>query len=121
MAEEAARVMRSRVLNPKWIAAMMRHGYKGAFEMSATVDYLFGYDATASVGKDWMYEGVTAAYAGDDEVRAFFGEHNPWALKAIVERLYEAADRGMWSPSEEALSILEAAEEEAEGFEEDRT
>ena len=57
--------MRTRVLNPKWIAAMQRHGYKGAFEMAATVDYLFGYDATAGVVEDWMYERVTEAYVAD--------------------------------------------------------
>ncbi len=60
LAEEARRVVRSRVLNPRWISAMMRHGYKGAFEMAATVDYLYGYDATARIGEDWMYEQVTA-------------------------------------------------------------
>ena len=65
LAEEAARVVRSRVLNPRWIDAMRRHGYKGAFELAATVDYLFGYDATAHVVEDWMYERVTEAYVGD--------------------------------------------------------
>ena len=73
--------MRSRVLNPRWIDAMRRHGYKGAFELAATVDYLFGYDATAHVVEDWMYERVTAAYVGDPEIRKFFAESNPWALR----------------------------------------
>ncbi len=67
LAEEAARVVRTRVLNPKWIPAMTRHGYKGAFELAATVDYLFGYDATAHVVEDWMYERVTDAYVADPE------------------------------------------------------
>ena len=67
LAEEAARVVRTRVLNPKWIGAMCRHGYKGAFEMAATVDYLFGYDATAHVVEDWMYERVTEAYVADPD------------------------------------------------------
>ncbi|HEX9530563.1 MAG TPA: cobaltochelatase subunit CobN, partial [Acidimicrobiales bacterium] len=65
LAEEARRVVRSRVLNPRWISAMMRHGYKGAFEMAATVDYLYGYDATARIGEDWMYEQVTERYVAD--------------------------------------------------------
>jgi cobaltochelatase CobN len=63
LSEEARRVFRSRVANPKWIRAMQRHGYKGAFELSATVDYLFGYDATAGVVEDWMYSDVTRKYA----------------------------------------------------------
>jgi cobaltochelatase CobN len=121
LAEEAARVVRSRVLNPKWIAAMRRHGYKGAFEMAATVDYLFGYDATARVVEDWMYERVTAAYVADPEVRKFFERSNPWALRAIAERLLEAAERGLWErPSPEALDALRAAVLEGEGWEESR-
>ena len=94
LAEEAARVVRTRVLNPKWLSAMQRHGYKGAFEMAATVDYLFGYDATAHVVEDWMYERVTAAYVTDPSMRKFFERSNPWALRSVAERLLEAAERG---------------------------
>ncbi|HEX4862846.1 MAG TPA: cobaltochelatase subunit CobN [Acidimicrobiales bacterium] len=120
LAEEAARVVRTRVLNPKWIAAMARHGYKGAFEMAATVDYLFGYDATAGIVEDWMYERVTDAYVGDPEVRKFLEQSNPWALRAMAERLLEAAERGMWNASAEALDVLRGAILEAEGWEESR-
>ncbi len=118
--EEAARVVRSRVLNPKWLAAMRRHGYKGAFEMAATVDYLYGYDATASVVEDWMYERVTQAYVGDPQMRAFFAASNPWALRAICERLLEADRRGLWAASEEARQTLAEALLFAEGLEEER-
>jgi len=120
LAEEAARVVRTRVVNPKWIEAMTRHGYKGAFEMSATVDYLFGYDATAQVVQDWMYEKVTEAYVGDAAVRKFFEQSNPWALRSIAERLLEASSRGLWDASDSALATLQAALLEAEGWEEDR-
>jgi cobaltochelatase CobN len=97
LAEETRRVFRARVVNPRWIAAMRRHGYKGAFELAATVDYLFGYDATAGVVDDWMYESLTASYVFDAEVREFMRRSNPWALRGIAERLLEAAERGMWS------------------------
>jgi len=120
LAEEAARVVRTRVVNPKWIDAMMRHGYKGAFEMAATVDYLFGYDATAQVVEDWMYERVTDAYVADPDVRAFFERSNPWALRSIAERLLEAHERGMWDASDAARKTLQAALLEAEGWEEGR-
>ncbi len=120
LAQEAARVVRSRVLNPKWIEAMTHHGYKGAFEMSATVDYLFGYDATAHVVEDWMYERVCAAYVGDERVRKFFEASNPWALRAITERLLEAAERSMWDASDEALATLRSGLLQAEGWEEER-
>jgi cobaltochelatase CobN len=121
LAEEAARVVRTRVLNPKWIEAMTRHGYKGAFELAATVDYLFGYDATAHVVADWMYERVTAAYVADPAIRKFLEQSNPWALSAMAERLLEAVERGLWAqPSPGALEALRAAVLEAEGWEEGR-
>jgi cobaltochelatase CobN len=120
LAEEAARVMRTRVVNPKWIAAMQRHGYKGAFEMAATVDYVFGYDVTAHVVEPWMYERLTQAYVADAAVRRFFEQSNPWALTSIAERLLEAHDRGLWEASDEALRTLRDAVLEAEGWEEGR-
>src|SRR3546814_14084224 len=75
---------------------MRHHGYKGAFEVSATVDYLFGYDATAGVVEDWMYERVTQAYVADGVMRDFFEESNPWALRALCERLLEADTPDLW-------------------------
>ena len=120
LSEEAARVVRTRVINPRWIAAMQRHGYKGAFEMAATVDFLFGYDATANVVADWMYERVTESYVADPALREFFQRSNPGALKSISERLLEAHGRGMWDASESALGALRAALLEAEGWEEAR-
>jgi cobaltochelatase CobN len=103
LGEETARVFRARVVNPKWLAAMRRHGYKGAFELAATVDYLFGYDATTGVVADWMYEKLTQAYVLDPENREFMERSNPWALHGIAERLLEAVDRGMWAEPDPAL------------------
>jgi cobaltochelatase CobN len=117
--DEARRVVRTRVINPKWIEAMRKHGYKGAFEMAATVDYLFGYDVTARAVADWMYERVTQAYVADPAIRKFFEESNPWALKSIAERLLEAHERGLWNASEESLLALRAALLESEGWEEE--
>jgi cobaltochelatase CobN len=107
LAEETRRVFRARVANPRWVASMIRHGYKGAAELSATVDYLFGYDATTSVVEDWMYEQVSSRYLLDPDVAEFFSASNPWAARAIAERLLEAADRGLWAaPSEETLDAI---------------
>jgi cobaltochelatase CobN len=94
--EEIARVVRSRVVNPKWIEGVKRHGYKGASELAATVDYLFGYDATARVVSDHQYALVADAYVNDDDTRGFMKQHNPHALQSICERLLEAMDRGLW-------------------------
>ena len=119
--EESRRVFRARVVNPRWIEAMRNHGYKGAFEMSATVDYLFGYDATTGLMDDWMYETLTDTYVGDPTNKEFFEQSNPWALRDISERLIEAADRGLWEkPSAEALELLRNTFLEMEGQLEDR-
>nr|WP_225958140.1 cobaltochelatase subunit CobN [Amycolatopsis lexingtonensis] len=107
LGEETARVFRARVVNPRWLAAMRRHGYKGAFELAATVDYLFGFDATAGVVGDWMYEKLTESYVLDEVTQEFLRQANPWALRGIVERLNEAADRGLWEePDPELLARM---------------
>jgi len=113
--EEVARVYRSRVVNPKWIAGVMRHGYKGAFEIAATVDYLFAYDATAHCVADHMYQGVAAAYLFDPAVQEFVQQSNPWALRDMSERLLEAHQRGLWQEASwETLEALRSLVHQAE-------
>ena len=96
--DELARVVRARVVNPKWISGVMRHGYKGAFEIAATVDYLFAFAATTRCVKDHHFDLVFDAYVSNDEVLEFMRENNPEALKDLAERLLEARDRGLWKP-----------------------
>ncbi|MFJ1929282.1 MULTISPECIES: cobaltochelatase subunit CobN [unclassified Streptomyces] len=116
LVEETSRVFRARVVNPKWIEAMRRHGYKGAFELAATVDYLFGYDATTGVVADWMYDKLTETYVLDPANREFLQRANPWALHGIAERLLEAESRGMWEkPDPEILAGLRQVFLETEG------
>jgi len=100
--DEIARIVRARVVNPKWIAGVMRHGYKGAFEMAATVDYLFAFAATADCVADHHFDLVFDAYLGDDAVREFMTQHNPAALKEIALRLIEAQERNLWKPRSNA-------------------
>ncbi len=114
--EEFNRVFRSRVLNPKWINGMREHGYKGAFEMAATVDYLFGYDATCDIVADYQYEEVAQKLLLDPEQQQFFREHNPLALRDAAQRLLEAHERDLWSEADPAtLDALEAALVEVQG------
>jgi cobaltochelatase CobN len=116
LTEEINKVYRSRVINPKWIEGVMRHGYKGAFEMAATIDYLFAYDATANCVEDFIYEGVTKAYLLDEKVQNFIQSKNPWALRDMAEQLLEANQRGLWrSPTPETLDQLRAIAHQAEG------
>ncbi len=98
LADEIARVVRARVVNPKWIKGVMRHGYKGAFEMAATVDYLFAFQATARCVADHHFDAVYDAYLVDGSVRAFLEDANPAALKEMAARLLEAERRGLWRP-----------------------
>ena len=88
---------------------MVRHGFKGAAELAATVDYLFGYDATTGATSDWMYEQVAAKYLLDDDVAAFMDQANPWAARGIAEKLLEAAHRGLWAqPPDATLEAIRA-------------
>jgi cobaltochelatase CobN len=96
--EEIARVVRGRVVNPKWIAGVMRHGYKGAFEMAATVDYMFAFAATTGAVADHHFDAVYEAYLADPAVRGFLLAANPDAAREMAERLMEAMDRGLWRP-----------------------
>ena len=112
--EEIARVVRARVVNPKWIAAARRHGYKGAFEMAATVDYLFAYDATTGLVGDHQYAMIADAYLRDPDNRRFLKDHNPDALREMSERLLEAMDRGLWREPGDYRDALEAILAEAE-------
>jgi cobaltochelatase CobN len=120
--EEALRVYRSRVVNPKWLESIRRHGYKGGLELAATVEYVFGFDATAHVVPDFVYEGIASSYAIAPEMQRFLEESNPWALQAIADRLLEAADRGLWKDADEAtLDALRGVRLDAEGFVEARS
>ncbi|MFP6749387.1 MAG: cobaltochelatase subunit CobN [Alphaproteobacteria bacterium] len=107
--DEIGRVVRSRVVNPKWIAGVMRHGYKGAFEMAATVDYLFAFAATARVVSDHHFDAVYEAYLNDDEVLEFLRRNNPAALREMAQRMAEALERGLWrTRSNTTKAALEA-------------
>ena len=120
LTEETARVFRARVINPRWISAMQRHGYKGAFELAATVDYLFGFDATAGVVPDWMYAQLAENYVLDKTNQDFMKHANPWALRGIIEKLSEAADRGLWEqPDPNLITQLQQVYLDVEGDLED--
>ena len=116
LTEETARIFRARVVNPRWISAMQRHGYKGAFELAATVDYLFGFDATSQVVPDWMYESIASEYVLDETNQAFMRHANPWALRGIIEELGEASERGLWAePNPETVAAMQQVYLDVEG------
>ncbi len=97
---ETARVMRARILNPKWIDGLKQHGYKGAQDVAYMMENVFGWDATADVVEDWMYNKITDHYLLNEENRKWMEEVNKWAANKMSERLLEAIQRGMWNASE---------------------
>lgn len=119
---EALRVFRARVVNPKWLAGIQRHGYRGGIEIAATVDSLFGFAATTGVISDWMFESAADTFA-KGEMREFLERTNPWALNAVAERLLEAEQRQLWSAKAQTLeslrSVLLATEATIEGHAEE--
>ena len=120
-AEETKHVFRARILNPKWIESMKRHGYKGAGDLSRTVDVAFGWDATAEVMEDWMYEELAKKYALDKDMQEWLKEVNPYALQNIAERLLEAIERDMWQATEEMKEQLRQVYLDIEGVLEEST
>ncbi|MEY3929352.1 MAG: cobaltochelatase subunit CobN, partial [Cyanobacteriota bacterium] len=98
---ELDKVIRSRVLNPRWIEAMQQHGYKGGFEMAASLDYLFAYDASTGRVPDWSYGAICSQWLDDPAVLAFLSRSNPWALRDMAERLLEASQRGLWESADQ--------------------
>ena len=93
---ELDKVMRSRLLNPRWIEGMQQHGYKGAFEMGASLDYLFAYDAATDRVPDWCYGALCDQWLNTPEIVEFLERRNPWVLRDMAERLLEASNRGLW-------------------------
>ncbi len=117
--QEIDKVMRSRVLNPIWLKGMFKHGYKGAFEMSASLDYLFAYDAVTDSVPNWCYKSILEEWLNSEDTKNFLLKNNPWALRDIAERLLEASNRKMWSNSsnkdlELLKSIINTAESNIE-------
>ncbi|MGB3907517.1 MAG: cobaltochelatase subunit CobN [Methanomethylovorans sp.] len=104
--EEGRFVFRSRVLNPRWLEGLKRHGYRGAQELSILVDYAFGWDATADMMDDWMYQSLAERFLFDEETKQWIEENNPYALRQMAGRLLEAVQRGMWDADQETVQKL---------------
>ncbi|RDD30164.1 cobaltochelatase subunit CobN [Prosthecochloris sp. ZM] len=113
--EEAKHIFRSRLLNPKWLEGLKRHGYKGAGDISKMMDVILGWDATAEVVEDWMYERVAGKYVLDEEMKRWMQEVNPYARQNILDKLLEAISRGMWNATEEMKLRLQEEYLETEG------
>ena len=94
--KEFDKVLRSRLLTPRWIGGMRAHGYTGGFELAASLDYLFAYDASTGRVPDWSYGAICETWLGDSDTLDFLRRANPWALRDMAERLLESHNRGLW-------------------------
>jgi cobaltochelatase CobN subunit (EC 6.6.1.2) len=120
LADEVRRVVRTKLLNPKWIEGMKRHGYKGAGDISKRVGRVYGWEATTREVDDWIFDDITETFVLDDEMRKFFEKNNPWALEEIGRRLLEAYERGLWDADPDVIEGLKSAYLEMEGWIEER-
>ncbi|MGB5156946.1 cobaltochelatase subunit CobN [Desulfobacterium sp. N47] len=115
LADEIRRVVRTKLLNPKWIEGMKRHGYKGAGDISSRVGRVYGWEATTQEVDDWIFDDIAKTFMLDKENREFFEKNNPWALEEIGRRLLEAESRGLWTADSEVLESLKERYLEIEG------
>jgi cobaltochelatase CobN len=120
MKDEMERIVRTKLLNPKWIEGMKRHGYKGASDIAKRVGHVYGWDASAEVVADWIFDDITRTFVINEENRKFFEEVNPWALEEMSRRLLEAERRGVWKANPEVLKELQEHYLEIEGWMEDK-
>ncbi|MBN1322611.1 MAG: cobaltochelatase subunit CobN [Methanotrichaceae archaeon] len=116
LADEVRRVVRTKLLNPKWIDGMRRHGYKGAGDISKRVGRVYGWEATTQEVDDWIFDDIAETFVLDEGMRRFFQENNPWALEEIGRRLLEANQRGLWKADLETIDGLKEAYLEMEGW-----
>jgi len=120
LADEIRRVVRTRLLNPKWIEGMKKHTYKGAGDISRRVGTVYGWESTTQEVDDWIFDDIARTFVLDEEMRKFFGDHNPWALEEIGRRLLEAHARNLWNADPDVIDALKEAYLEIEGWMEDR-
>ena len=120
LADEVRRVVRSKLLNPKWIEGMKRHGYKGAGDISKRIGRVYGWEATTHEVDDWIFDDIARTFVLDKEMRVFFEQNNPWALEEVGRRLLEAYERGLWDADEEVIKGLKSAYLEMEGWIEEK-
>ena len=120
LGDEMRRVVRTRLLNPKWIEGMKRHGYKGAGDISKRVGRVYGWEATTEEVDDWIFDDIAKTFILDDYNRKFFEENNPWAMEEIGRRLLEANQRGLWKADQKVLDALKSSYLEIEGWMEEK-
>nr|AAU83364.1 magnesium chelatase family protein [uncultured archaeon GZfos27E7] len=120
LADEMRRVVRTKLLNPKWIEGMKRHGYKGAGDISKRIGRVYGWEATTQEVDDWIFDDIARTFVLDAEMRKFFEDNNPWALEEVGRRLLEAYERGLWDADEEVIEGLKSAYLDMEGWIEEK-
>ncbi|MDD1728539.1 MAG: cobaltochelatase subunit CobN, partial [Methanospirillum sp.] len=120
LADELRRVVRTKLLNPKWIEGMKEHGYKGAGDIMRRVTHVYGWEASTQEVDDWIFDDIAETFVNDDEMRQFFEDNNPYALEEIARRLLEAEQRGLWEADQQVLEDLKNNYLQIESWMEDK-
>lgn len=120
LADEIRRIVRTKLLNPRWIEGMQEHGYKGASDIMKRITRVYGWEASTQEVDDWVFDDITKTFVTDPEMRKFFEDNNPYALEEISRRLLEANSRGLWEPDEQLLDELRSSYLEIESWLEDK-
>ncbi|MDO8411434.1 MAG: cobaltochelatase subunit CobN [Phenylobacterium sp.] len=110
IAQALGREMRSRYLNPNWIAGMQADGYNGARYLAGFTEHLLLWDVTTpDLVTDQEWEAVRDVYVRDRYnlgLAEYFARENPAAGRKLIETLLEAADRGHWQADAATLAEL---------------
>jgi magnesium chelatase subunit H len=112
--EQVALETRTRLLNPKWIEGLLKHGYEGVRQIEAHVTNTVGWSATTGHVPPWVYRNISETYVMDPEMRKRLAALNPVSSARMVNRLIEAQRRQYWTPEPEMAAALEEASEELE-------
>ena len=105
---------RSRMLNPKWYEAMLKHGYEGVRQIESHLTNTMGWSATTGKVPAWVYQQVTETFVKDRAMRDRLASLNPNASAKLVQRLLEAHERRYWQPDPQTLQSLREASDDIE-------
>jgi cobaltochelatase CobN len=121
LADEIRRVVRTKLLNPKWIDGMKEHGYKGASDIMKRVTRVYGWSASTQEVDPWIFNDIADTFVNNHEMRQFFEKNNPHALEEIARRLLEANQRSLWDADPRVLDELKRNYLEVESWMEEGT
>jgi magnesium chelatase subunit H len=112
--EQVSLETRTRLLNPRWYEAQLRHGHEGVRQVEQSVTNALGLSATTGQVPQWVYQRIGETFVLDAAMRERLAALNPQAATRMAQRLLEANDRGYWQPDDATLDALRHASDALE-------